>query len=200
MRLFRNPKRYLLLFLVFISLATRSQPLDLKILKNINQGEYPKWDNFMLGTSKSVFIVMPLSILVPAIDGYHRNDQVMIRNAYKSAITIGVAALVTSTLKFAIQRPRPKVQYPNDIIERDHAGPYSFPSGHTTAAFASATALTLSYQKWYVAVPAYLYAGLVGYSRMRLGMHFPTDVLGGMVVGIGAGLLTWKLDKVMNGK
>jgi membrane-associated phospholipid phosphatase len=35
---------------------------------------------------------------------------------------------------------------------------------------------------------------------MRLGMHFPSDVLGGMVIGIGAGLLTWQLDKAINQK
>ncbi|MEI8136921.1 MAG: phosphatase PAP2 family protein, partial [Bacteroidota bacterium] len=49
-------------------------------------------------------------------------------------------------------------------------------------------------------VPAYAYAGFVGYSRIRLGMHYGSDVLGGMIIGIGSGLLTWKLDKELNKK
>src|SRR5690606_16926546 len=97
-------------------------------------------------------------------------------------------------------RPRPFVKYPIDIIKRDHAGKYSFPSGHTSSAFATATILSLSYKKWYVTGPSFLYAGLVGYSRMRLGVHYPTDVLGGLIIGVGAGLLTWKLDQVFFNK
>ena len=62
------------------------------------------------------------------------------------------------------------------------------------------TAVSLSYKKWYVTVPAYAYASLVGYSRMRLGMHYGSDVLGGMIIGIGSGLLTWQLDKTFNKK
>ncbi|MBK7817865.1 MAG: phosphatase PAP2 family protein [Sphingobacteriaceae bacterium] len=94
---------------------------------------------------------------------------------------------------------RPFVTHPNDITQKTHVGPLSFPSGHTTAAFATATALTLSTKKWQFAVPAYAYAGLVGYSRMRLGVHYPSDVLGGMIIGIGSGLLTWQIDKWIRG-
>jgi undecaprenyl-diphosphatase len=124
----------------------------------------------------------------------------MMRNGYKSAVSIAFAVGVTTGLKYVVNRTRPFTEYPNDIIKRDHAGPYSFPSGHTTAAFATATAVSLSYKKWYVTVPAYAYASLVGYSRMRLGMHYGTDVLGGMLIGIGSGLLTWQLDKAFNKK
>jgi membrane-associated phospholipid phosphatase len=176
----------------------QQKPLDLRILKALNQHDRPVWDNIMWGTSITIWPAMPVTVLSIAADGYIHNDKVMIRNAYKSALTIGFAALTSTALKYSVHRTRPKRKYPDDIIERDRAGEYSFPSGHTTSAFALATALSLSYNKWYVTVPAYLYAGLMGYSRMRLGMHFPTDVLGGMVIGIGTGFLVWELDKLVN--
>ena len=119
----------------------------------------------------------------------------MMRNGIKTGVAIGLNVLLTSGLKYAINRPRPFAQYPNDIIKRTDAGPYSFPSGHTSSAFAMATALSLSTKKWYVAVPSYAYACAVGYSRMRLGVHFPTDILGGMVLGIGSSLLVFQIDK-----
>ena len=160
----------------------------------------PTWDKGMRGLSNSVNVMAPITPLAIWANGYFTKDKTMMRNGYKSAITIAFAALLTSGLKITVNRSRPAKQYPGEIISRADTGPYSFPSGHTTSAFAMATALTLSYQKWYVAVPAYLYAGLVGYSRMRLGVHFPSDVLGGMVIGIGSGLLVWQLDRMINHK
>lgn len=158
------------------------------------------WDKTMKGVSFSVYPAMPVSVIGIWSHGYFSKNEVMMRNGYKSAITIALAVGVSTGLKYAINRKRPFAAYPNDIIRRDDVGPYSFPSGHTTAAFATATAVSLSYKKWYVALPAYAYAGFVGYSRMRLGVHYPTDVLGGMVIGIGAGFLTWQLDKIINRK
>lgn len=173
----------------------QSQNLDLRILKSINKNDYPKWDKTMHYTSLSVYpalVIAPGSIF---LNGYLKNDKVMMRNGVKTAAGIGLNILLTTGLKYSINRKRPFVQYPNDIIKRDNVGPYSFPSGHTSSAFAMATAVTLSTKKWYIAVPSYIYACGVGYSRMRLGVHFPSDVLGGMVVGIGSSLLVWQIDK-----
>jgi len=158
----------------------------------------PLWDNTMWGFSASVFPAMPLAVTGILLNGYASNDKLVIRNGYKAALTIGFAALTSSALKYTVNRKRPKEKYPEDIVERDRAGRFSFPSGHTTSAFATATALSLTYPHWYVAVPAYAYAGIVCYSRMRLGMHFPSDVLGGIVIGVGSGFLVWKLDEALN--
>jgi undecaprenyl-diphosphatase len=53
----------------------------------------------------------------------------------------------------------------------------------------------MAFPRWYVAAPAYAWAAAVGFSRIYLGVHFLTDVLGGVVLGIGTGLLVWKLDE-----
>lgn len=197
----KQMKQLVLILSFFVSLCCVSQNADLRLLKNINSGEMPVWDKTMRGVSFSVYPVMPAVAGGVWLHGYYAKDEAMMRNGYKSAIAISFAVATSTGLKYLVNRTRPFKEYPNDIVQRDmHVGPFSFPSGHTTSAFASATALSLSYKKWYVTVPAYLYAGFVGYSRMRLGVHYPTDVLGGMVVGIGAGLLTWQIDKMVNGK
>ncbi len=49
-------------------------------------------------------------------------------------------------------------------------------------------------------MPAYAYAATVGYSRMYLGVHYPSDVLGGALVGAGSSLLTWELQRLLNKK
>lgn len=184
--------------LLFISSFSYSQSIDLRILKSINQTELPCWDKTMRGLSFTIYPVMPAVPITVWTHGLIKKDKALMRNGYKSAIAITFASVVTTGVKIAVNRTRPYAQYPNEIVQRDHeVGPYSFPSGHTTAAFASATALSLSYNKWYITVPAYVYAGFVAYSRMRLGVHYPTDLLGGIVVGVGAGLLTWQIDKVI---
>ena len=193
-------KKIFFVLLVFSFGSSYSQNLDFRILKSLNQKEMPTWDKGMRGLSNSVNILAPVSALGIWANGYFTKDKTMMRNGYKSAITLAFAALTSAGLKLALNRPRPYVTYPTEITPRAHSGKYSFPSGHTTTAFAMATALSLSYKEWYVAVPAYLYAGIVGYSRMRLGVHFPTDVLGGIVLGVGSGLLVWQLDRLIYDK
>lgn len=66
----------------------------------------------------------------------------------------------------------------------------SFPSGHTSAAFAAATALYAMDKRWGIA--AYLVAGWMGFSRLYLGVHFPLDVLAGALLGMLAARLACK--------
>lgn len=76
---------------------------------------------------------------------------------------------------------------------------YSFPSGHTAASFASVAALYFAGEKklW---KPALVLACLIAVSRLYLYVHYPTDVLGGVVIGIIAGYLGYRLVKVLEDK
>ena len=76
---------------------------------------------------------------------------------------------------------------------------YSFPSGHTAASFASVTALYLAGERklW---KPALVLACLIAISRLYLYVHYPTDVLGGMVFGILAGFAGYWIVKLLEAK
>lgn len=193
------PSPLLILSVVWLlSFRSVGQNLEVNTLKALNRGDYPCWDKTMNGVSWSAYaFTLAEPIGVWSYGHYHHNKD-MKQNAYKSIIAIGSANLITLGLKYAVNRPRPYISHPNDIIKRSEQGPYSFPSGHTAAAFSTATALSLSAKKWWVSVPAYTYAGLVGYSRMRLGAHYPGDVLAGIIIGITSGILTWQIDNFTN--
>lgn len=149
-------------------------------------------------TSASVYPAMVIAPGALFITGAINKDKALIRSGIKTCIAFGVNVVVTTGLKYAVSRERPYNAHPNDIIKRTSTGPYSFPSGHTSIAFSMATSMTLTTKKWYVAVPCYAYAGAVGYSRMRLGVHYPSDVLAGALIGAGSSWLVWKVDKWIN--
>lgn len=70
-------------------------------------------------------------------------------------------------------------------------GDPSFPSGHTSASFAAAAAICAMNKKW--GVIAYVFAALMGFSRLYLGVHFPLDVLAGAAIGVGMAKLVQRV-------
>jgi membrane-associated phospholipid phosphatase len=58
----------------------------------------------------------------------------------------------------------------------------------------------MAYPKWYVVVPSFVWASSVGYSRMHLGVHYPSDVLVGALVGSGSAVLMNKANEWLNKK
>jgi undecaprenyl-diphosphatase len=70
----------------------------------------------------------------------------------------------------------------NDSITALNIGDSSFPSGHTSSAFAAAVSIFLTKKK--MGTIAIILASLIAFSRMYFFVHFPTDILGGIVVGI----------------
>lgn len=109
-----------------------------------------------------------------------------------------VNGALTFSLKAAVNRPRPAVTDPT-LIALEDVRIHAFPSGHTSSAFALATSISLDHPRWYVITPAYLYASLVGYSRCYLGVHYPSDVIAGALLGTGSAWLSDRADRWIRG-
>ncbi len=190
-----------LLFLV-VPMSLFSQNIDVDILKAIYSPEPLPSDGFFRFISNSnmyVYIGTPVTMAVVGLAGH---DNELLRNAVVMAAGTAVSYGITAGLKYAVKRDRPFITYPEYFTDKtgyDFSNSYSFPSGHTTTAFATATALTLDYPKWYVIVPSYAYAGTVAYSRMHLGVHYPSDVLAGALIGSGCAVLSHYVNKKLNG-
>lgn len=173
---------------------SHSQNFDIDLLHTINSGNSASWDKSNRIISQSM---MPISIAAPAgliIYGLINHDSTETRNGVVMGAGLAASGVLTIGLKYGINRTRPFNTYPF-IEKKGEGGGPSFPSGHTSSAFATATSISLFYPKWYVIAPAFLWAGAMGYSRMELGVHYPSDVMVGAIIGAGSSWLMWKLNK-----
>ncbi len=98
-------------------------------------------------------------------------------------LSIAIAGLISYIIKNIALVDRP-YEIDHRIIQWSVGGGFSFPSGHTTEAFASATALTFLFPRWKFIIPLFLWASLVAFSRIYLGVHYPFDILGGIAIGV----------------
>ncbi len=192
--------KWVILFLFSFSiLESRAQNADYQILKNISQRRSPADDGFNhFITHTAPYITVGGPILMYGI-GLIEKDESLKKKSLEIGVVVAATVVETYALKYIVKRPRPYVTYP-DINAVDTEGSPSFPSGHTSGAFALATSLSLNYPKWYVVVPSFAWAGLTGYSRMYLGVHYPTDVLAGAALGAGTAWLGWKVNKAWQKK
>jgi len=111
-----------------------------------------------------------------------------------------VALGITVVIKELVRRPRPYQVLPGAKTKHVwSAGGSSFPSGHASQAFAIATTLSLHYHTAAITIPLYLWATAIGYGRIYLGLHYPSDILGGMLIGTAAGFLAWSIRRDLDG-
>jgi undecaprenyl-diphosphatase len=114
----------------------------------------------------------------------------------RGALTAFVAALgalaVVQVIDRLWARPRPFIAHPDTVhLLATHAADPSFPSDHVVAASAIAVVLVFFHQRWGVA--ALLFAAVLAYARVYIGVHYPGDVLGGFLVGTVVALVLVRL-------
>jgi membrane-associated phospholipid phosphatase len=192
-------KRLVIVIFLLVPVDVFSQNIDIELLRLINSPEVLPSDNFWRFVSNSEIWV---GLGIPAgigTAGLIKKDDKMIRSACVILAAEAITSGISTALKYSVNRERPYITYP-DITKKSSAGSPSFPSGHTSNAFATATSLSLEFPKWYIIVPSYTWAGCVGYSRMHLGVHYPSDVLAGAVIGSGCAWLTHVVNKKLNSK
>ena len=114
------------------------------------------------------------------------------KTGYAAVLSLIFGVIVTNLLlKNIVARPRPFAEIEALIPLIAKPTDFSFPSGHTTASFAVALVMLRMLPKK-IGIPAVVLAALVAFSRLYLGVHYPTDVLVGFVVAlVGSSLAVW---------
>lgn len=166
--------------------------MEINILNEIAKIHNPFLDKIMtkmsmLGSGGIFFIIIALILLL---------NKKTIKIGLTMSLALVLCAIVgNGILKPYFSRIRPYMKEMIPIIINPPSG-YSFPSGHTYSAFAAATVINIYNKKW--GILFYIFAVLMGFSRMYLYVHYPTDVLAGMILGILIGIISKKIiDKTV---
>lgn len=168
----------------FIGLAEEVQEgetlfFDEAILTAINSTSNPFWDTFFSIVTQigGVIGVLAVTSGIAAL--------LILRKKYIKTILlvagVGGAAIINMVLKLIFERTRPDL-WDQLVVESS----FSFPSGHAMAssalAFSVIAILVNTKYKWYAVVLGALFTLLIGFSRLYLGVHYPTDILAGWFV------------------
>lgn len=129
-------------------------------------------------------IALPLAMIL-----YNKNDLRILGIEILAALS--TSHLVVEVVKRAVNRPRPCIVFKDINSFNIRLLNYSFPSGHTTAAFSVAVVLSLNIMTF---IPVFIFlAFVVGISRIYLGVHYPSDVLIGSIIGSSFAVITHML-------
>ncbi len=139
-------KCFLFLFLL-LSFVSRAQNADINLLKSINGYRHNSYEGAMEATSNTTYAVAGAVPLAQLVTGFIKKDKDIWHDGIQSAMGLGYSVIVTTLFKYSIQKDRPFVTYTGINPYQSPSDP-SFPSGHTSIAFATATTLSMCYPEW----------------------------------------------------
>ena len=165
----------------------RIKKLDYRVLENISRIHRPKLNRIMvtasrLGNAGIVWWAVCLPFLI---------NQRWRYTGRTISFSLGLTSLMgEGIIKHAVKRVRPCHSLEDDeqLIKKPKY--YSFPSGHTASSFSVVSVVTFSQCPFYVIVPIFLVASIIGFSRVYLRVHYLTDVVVGFFLGIVCGFAT----------
>lgn len=180
----------LLLFLLSFSviLATILYSYDKALVIHLNQLRNPFWDLIWLNITNSAGILSYGTTMSLLLFSFFVRERATKFNFYAFVLAGIISGLVVIGIKYGVHRIRPFHMF--SAIHTLGPGPgWSYPSGHTADAFFLAAIIWLVYPRRHLLIGAvYLWAILVGISRVYLGVHYPSDVLGAIAVGSACSL------------
>ena len=163
---------------------------EFQILDGLQTIHTPVLDTFMtsvtkLGDAGIAWIILTIILLLI--------PKTRKAGGYMAVALIADLIICNAILKPIVARPRPYSINKTIKLLVPSLRDYSFPSGHTAASFASVSALYFAGRKR-LAVGALVVSILIAFSRMYLYVHYPTDVLGGLIIGLLCG---WVADVII---
>jgi membrane-associated phospholipid phosphatase len=173
------------IFLLLLLIVQTAFPknIDIELLKAVNVGRDKSFDSFFIAlsfTAEYLLWLVPASILAYGFISHRKKVQ---NKGWFILTTMAFASMISLLIKTLINRPRPFVSYP--FIEKiSVGGSASFPSGHTVSAFALALAVAIAFRNRYSTIIVFAWATAVGFSRIYCGVHYPSDVAAGIVLGL----------------
>ncbi len=142
------------------------------------------WDSLIIFCAKYLPYLMVAALVLFLVLGRDRRREFkMIFYAIVSAVLARL--IITELIRYFYPYPRPFEVFNFVPLIYDYAS--SFPSGHAAFFFALATAIFIFHKKW--GIVYFLGSFIIVLSRIMAGIHWPSDILGGMIVGIGSAIL-----------
>lgn len=136
-----------------------------------------------LGNAGAIWLATALALICTK---KYRRQGILLLGGIALGYLVGIVCL-----KNLLARPRPCWLDPSVSLLIARPSDYSFPSGHTMISVIGATILTKTNRQFgYIAIPL---AALIAFSRLYLYVHFPSDILGGAVLGVVIGLLVMRV-------
>ncbi len=160
-------------FLLFLQESIRNPVLD-RVMQ------------FITSLGDAGFLAILVCIVLLCIKKYRR------AGAAASLSLVLDFVVVNLVLKNLVARTRPYDMLENLLLITKRPSDWSFPSGHAGACFAVASVLFFCLPRRF-GIPALVLAALISFSRLYVGAHYPTDVLGGMVIGCITGWIAYRL-------
>ncbi|MCE5330717.1 MAG: phosphatase PAP2 family protein [Bacteroidales bacterium] len=169
--------------------------LDTELLLFVN-GLHNSFFDELMYTFSQIFVWIPfyVSVLYLIIISHKKKDAIWVILSLVLCIVIA-DQVASGIIKEAVQRLRPSrnpaLEGMIHIVNGYTGGKYGFVSSHAANSFGFALLSSLVFkQKTYTAF-VFIWAAIVSYSRIYLGVHYPFDILGGMVVGVMAALIVY---------
>ena len=168
--------------------------LDQSVFFFFNLKHTPFWDAAMsLFTQTQLWLVFFLTVVILIIRKYRAKAVIIL---VLLALAILVSDQLSNLFKDLLKRPRPT--HDPEISNLVHyalkqGGLYGFFSAHASNTFTAATFSAFLFKNRWYSLTVFLWALLVSYTRIYLGLHFPSDILTGWIVGFLTGLCTYRL-------